>query len=180
MIRPSRSTIGLVIGAGLLMTGCSGSLGDTLGFGKRAPDEFAVVKRQPLIVPPDYDLRPPDPNARGPLPRRADARARSALTGVPVDERGGGSAADVAAGSAGEAALIRRSAEVPSDPSVRTRIAEEAGGAAPVDDALFERLVGQEPAVPEAAGEASASSGSEPGASDELTLIRRSSTQLEN
>ena len=33
---------------------------------KRAPDEFAVVRRAPLIVPPDFDLRPPDPGAPRP------------------------------------------------------------------------------------------------------------------
>lgn len=48
--------------------------------GKRAPDEFAVVKRAPLIVPPDYDLRPPDPGAPRPNVGRTSDQARVALT----------------------------------------------------------------------------------------------------
>ena len=36
---------------------------ETLGLNKRAPDEFAVVPRAPLVLPPNYDLRPPEPGA---------------------------------------------------------------------------------------------------------------------
>ena len=31
----------------------------TLGLDKQAPDEFSVVARAPLELPPDYSLRPP-------------------------------------------------------------------------------------------------------------------------
>jgi hypothetical protein len=75
---------------GLLMTGlfglggCArGSVQDALGLGKRAPDEFAVVKRAPLIVPPEFDLRPPDPGAPRPNIGRTSDQARVALTGTP-------------------------------------------------------------------------------------------------
>jgi hypothetical protein len=49
--------------------------------GKRAPDEFAVVRRAPLIVPPDFDLRPPDPGAPRPNIGTTADQARVALTG---------------------------------------------------------------------------------------------------
>jgi len=48
---------------------------------KRAPDEFAVVRRAPLIVPPDYDLRPPDPGAPRPNIGTTSDQARVAMTG---------------------------------------------------------------------------------------------------
>ncbi|HEX6144345.1 MAG TPA: DUF3035 domain-containing protein [Geminicoccaceae bacterium] len=181
----SRSRIGIALGACVLVAGCSGSLGDTLGFGKRSPDEFAVVKRQPLIVPPDYNLRPPDPDARRPLPGQADARARAALTGVPIEERA--AAAAPQPGSAGEAALVGRTAEVQADPAVRARIAEETGGAAEVDPALFEELMTGQPqsgaaGAPAAADAPDALAGpsddAPPGAGP--TLIRRDSTPLED
>lgn len=48
------------IGLGVLaMTGCSGTVQERLGLGRRAPDEFQVVRRQPLVVPPEYRLPPP-------------------------------------------------------------------------------------------------------------------------
>lgn len=40
-----------------ILGGCSKQVSET--FGKQAPDEFVVLKRAPLIIPPDYDLRPP-------------------------------------------------------------------------------------------------------------------------
>ena len=36
------------------VTGCAG-----LG-GSNSPDEFRVVKKAPLVVPPEYSLRPPE------------------------------------------------------------------------------------------------------------------------
>jgi hypothetical protein len=66
----------------LPISGCSrGSVQDALGMSKRAPDEFAVVRRAPLIMPPDYDLRPPDPGAPRPNIGRTADQARVALTG---------------------------------------------------------------------------------------------------
>jgi len=73
---------GLVMVGVLALAGCArGSVQDALGMGKRAPDEFAVVKRAPLIVPPEYDLRPPDPGAPRPNIGRTADQARVAMTG---------------------------------------------------------------------------------------------------
>lgn len=46
----------------LLCTACaSGDVRETLGLNKNAPDEFRVVSRPPLSVPPEFTLRPPAP-----------------------------------------------------------------------------------------------------------------------
>ena len=51
----------------LSLAACGGeSLSDTLGYGKSAPDEFAIVTKAPLVIPPDYSLRPPQPGAPRP------------------------------------------------------------------------------------------------------------------
>ena len=44
---------------------CGGTVQETFGIGKRQPDEFQIVRRQPLIVPPDSTLRPPRPGETG-------------------------------------------------------------------------------------------------------------------
>lgn len=49
--------------------GCS-AIGDTLGSNKYPPDEFLVVAKTPLIIPPDYNLHPP--GISDPLPREVD------------------------------------------------------------------------------------------------------------
>lgn len=47
--------------AGMMVSGCA-SLGGT-----NSPDEFRVVKKAPLVIPPDYSLRPPDAGSGTPF-----------------------------------------------------------------------------------------------------------------
>ncbi|MEM9572023.1 MAG: DUF3035 domain-containing protein [Pseudomonadota bacterium] len=47
--------------AGTLVSGCA-----ALG-GSNSPDEFRVVKKAPLVVPPEYSLRPPEAGAGTPF-----------------------------------------------------------------------------------------------------------------
>src|ERR1700749_332981 len=58
----------------LLLAGC-GEVRESLGLGRNAPDEFAVVDRPPLSMPPDFDLRPPQPGA--PRPQAVDLKERA-------------------------------------------------------------------------------------------------------
>lgn len=46
----------------LVMLGGCGKMADSLGISKSAPDEFTVVSKAPLVVPPEFNLRPPDPS----------------------------------------------------------------------------------------------------------------------
>lgn len=69
----------------LLLAACdSTTMRDTLGLNRDAPDEFAVVSRPPLSLPPEFSLRPPKAG-EAPLGTAADAQARSALIGKPVE-----------------------------------------------------------------------------------------------
>ncbi|MBN8544101.1 MAG: DUF3035 domain-containing protein [Alphaproteobacteria bacterium] len=46
----------------LLLTACEGNeVREAVGLTREAPDEFVVVSRPPLSVPPDFDLKPPRP-----------------------------------------------------------------------------------------------------------------------
>src|SRR4051812_861574 len=60
--------------------GCS-SASKVLGAGKTMPDEFRVVARAPLVVPPDYSLRPPAPGEPRPQELQPESQARAALLG---------------------------------------------------------------------------------------------------
>lgn len=66
----------LLTGAGLLSACQGGGL-----FNRARPDEFAVTRAAPLVVPPDFALNPPSPGA--PRPQDADAanQALDALFG---------------------------------------------------------------------------------------------------
>jgi hypothetical protein len=60
-----------------------GGCGSLFGRGA-APDEFAVVRNAPLIVPPDYTLTPPVAGTAAISPTDAQAQAIEALFGGPA------------------------------------------------------------------------------------------------
>lgn len=84
MIRVRLSSgLAALLAAGVV-AGCGGrTVQDTFGYQRRAPDEFAVVRRAPLIIPPDYQLRPPQPGIEGPQTTSSSAETFAALTGQP-------------------------------------------------------------------------------------------------
>lgn len=55
-----------------------------LGGGQAAPDEFAVARNAPLIIPPDYTLTPPVAGTVTATPAEAQAQAIEALFGGPA------------------------------------------------------------------------------------------------
>jgi hypothetical protein len=57
----SSLAVALIATAGLL-SGCN-SLRGAVGANSGSPDEFAVVTKAPLIIPPDFNLQPPRPGA---------------------------------------------------------------------------------------------------------------------
>ena len=68
--------IALMAGLGAMTAACgSGGLLD-----RNRPDEFAVQRQAPLVVPPDFNLQPPQPGA--PRPSTAKACGSSGLAGV--------------------------------------------------------------------------------------------------
>lgn len=69
------ATAAAVAGAGL--SGCG--MGKALGVSKNSPDEFAVVSKAPLVLPPDYELRPPKPGAERPQETNPTEAAKQAL-----------------------------------------------------------------------------------------------------
>ena len=54
------------------------------GGGQAAPDEFAVARNAPLIIPPDYTLTPPVAGTASSTPADAQAQAIEALFGGPA------------------------------------------------------------------------------------------------
>lgn len=62
----------------LTTAGCS-TFTQAMGGGKNSPDEFAVVTKAPLVIPPDFSLRPPKPGAARPQERNVADAARDAV-----------------------------------------------------------------------------------------------------
>lgn len=68
------------LGTATLLGGC----GSTGLFNRDRPDEFAVQRQAPLVVPPDFALTPPAPGAPRPSDRSASQQAQEALFGPPA------------------------------------------------------------------------------------------------
>ncbi len=52
-----------ILGCAVCALAACTSFRNMAGLNKIPPDEFAVVSKAPLIIPPDYNLRPPTPGA---------------------------------------------------------------------------------------------------------------------
>ena len=69
--------VGLVAGVAALASCDTASR--AFGVAKVTPDEFRVVTKAPLVVPPDYSLRPPQPGEPRPQELQPESAARQAL-----------------------------------------------------------------------------------------------------
>lgn len=115
------------------LTACSG-LRDQLGLNKQPPDEFTVVRKAPLVLPPNFNLRPPAPGAPEDRSPPATEMARRALTGDRVAER-------AAAPTAGEQALLRQAGTNRAEPNIRRVLLAETTQLRDRDKTLVDRLI---------------------------------------
>ncbi len=78
-MRALKSTI-LLVSTSAMLAACGGS-----GiFNRERPDEFAVQRQAPLVIPPDFALEPPAPGAPRPAAGAAAEEALEALFGGPA------------------------------------------------------------------------------------------------
>lgn len=110
-MRKSATMCLLAVSAGLLSAcGAGGSM-----FNRARPDEFAVTRQAPLMVPPDFALTPPNPGAPRPQDVDSSKQALDALFGGPAPR----SAVETdALGKAGASATGIRSTV--GDPATKT------------------------------------------------------------
>lgn len=108
-------TAALFVGAAGL-AGCD-SASRALGVAKVTPDEFRVVTKAPLVLPPDYSLRPPAPGEPRPQELQPESAARQALT----NER------EAEVRSDGEKMFVAHAGADHADPLIRYVVDDEAG-----------------------------------------------------
>jgi hypothetical protein len=71
----------ILCAAGLLALAACSNVKKQLGLEPSPPDEFSVVQRAPLAMPPDYTLRPPRPGAQRPQEQAPTQQAQDAVFG---------------------------------------------------------------------------------------------------
>jgi hypothetical protein len=97
----------LLTGASAMLAACGGGGGV---FNRERPDEFAVQRQAPLVVPPDFTLTPPAPGAPRPSEGTASEQALEALFGGPAPR------------SRVEASVIDRAGS--AAPSIRSQVGD--------------------------------------------------------
>ena len=121
----------LACGVLLALSACS-TMKRELGVGRNSPDEFMVVKRAPLSLPPDYSLRPPSDSDVSPA-SDASNQAKAALMGEGAEET-------VAAGNS-ESALLQQMGAQNANPEIRSVINQENGYIAVKNERLVDKLI---------------------------------------
>jgi len=110
-----------IVCSGLVVSGC-GVTRDDVGLGREAPDEFAVVTRAPLSVPPDYYLRPPSPGTQRPMEISTRDTARQTVFGVNDVNQSGVATPSTAKLSS---SFLDRVGATKSDPDIRSVVDAE-------------------------------------------------------
>ena len=146
MRRTSILLAALAVGLPLATGGCT-NVRQTLGLTKQSPDEFKVVSRAPLSMPPDYNLRPPTPGA----PRPQEGTPRDQAEAAVFQYANGGLPADAippigegeaeTAQSSGESALLQSAGASGVDPNIRQLVDSETAEDAANSRTLADTLV---------------------------------------
>ncbi len=84
------------------------------GYDRARPDEFAVARQAPLVIPPDFSLRPPQPGAARPQDTNPSDQALEALFGGTAARSPAETATLDQAGAASADAGVRSNAGSPS------------------------------------------------------------------
>ncbi|MGQ0664049.1 MAG: DUF3035 domain-containing protein [Pseudomonadota bacterium] len=129
----------LVVALGFGLSGC-GDARKALGWDKATPDEFRIVSRAPLSLPPDYALRPPQPGAPRPQEATAPESARQSILGA-GRARSPVPAATRVADSPGLAAILTRAGAGRADPGIRQIVDREATALAEAERTFLDQLI---------------------------------------
>lgn len=109
----------------LALSACSG-FRKQMGLTKQSPDEFKVVARAPLTLPPDYTLRPPEPGIPRPQEGTTSQQAKNAVFRI-EQPQAAALEPNIESGdrSLGELSLLKAAGAGQSDPNIRRVIDAE-------------------------------------------------------
>ncbi len=127
----------VLVCAGLALTACS-DIREAAGLDKMAPDEFAVLTKAPLVIPPDYNLMPPKPGAAPVNQTDPSETAQTALFG--------NDAATVASNitgnySDGEKMLLAQAGIANADPNIRVHLQSDRKAMVGADDTFTNQVL---------------------------------------
>ena len=127
----------VLAGVGLALCGCE-TIRNAAGMDKMPPDEFAVLTKAPLVVPPDYNMKPPRPGAAPTNQSDATESAQAALFGADP--------ATIAASisgnySEGEKLLMANAGVANADPIIRQHLQSDRKNMLGADDSFTDEIL---------------------------------------
>lgn len=135
----ARVSLRMVALAGMAVSliGCD-SFREAAGVVKQPPDEFAVVTKSPLVIPPDFNLRPPKPGAQPTNQTSPTDSAQAALFGEDPSTAAAGLPGNY---SAEERVVLASSGGANADPAIRKQLASDLKSMEATDDSFTDRLL---------------------------------------
>ncbi len=129
-MKPVSNSILALLAIGTVLGGCT-SMSAATGSAKNKPDEFRILTKAPLEIPPEYNLLPPRPGERRPQDLEASQAARIAMLG------GDG----VSSSSVGEKILISKAKGDIVDNSIRAKLDAETNGQVTKSNNFADRIL---------------------------------------
>lgn len=126
-----------IAGGALSSAGCQ-SIRSAAGLTHEPPDEFAVVTKAPLIIPPDYNLKPPKPGA---APLNQVSPTQAAETALYSDDPNIVAGAITGNYSQAEKLLLAQAGAAAADDSIRQQIAADNRRMQTADESFTNQLL---------------------------------------
>ena len=120
-MKVQKSLIVLIPAILLVLGGCQKTK-EILGMNKNPPNEFTVMQRAPLEVPPEYTLRPPQPGSKRPQELSAKPAHVKAKEIVVRNRR---SSLQKSSRSRGEKAFLAKTGAHKADKNIRIKVDSE-------------------------------------------------------
>ena len=121
-----------VAAAALALSGCE-QIRSAAGQDKDSPDEFAVVTKAPLVIPPDFNLKPPAP---GTAPTNQIEPTQSAQNALFNADQATVASTLPATMSPGERYFLAAAGVQNADPAIRQQLASDVKGMRAADDSF--------------------------------------------
>ena len=130
----------VALGLGLVaLQGCD-TLRNEAGLSKQSPDEFAVTTKAPLIIPPDFNLRPPSPGA-APL-NQTDPTASAEVAMFNTEDPATVAQQMPGNYSPGEKMLLAHAGVQNADPTIRAELQSDQKNMQGADASFTDRILG--------------------------------------
>ncbi len=134
----------LVLSMAVLATGCTSTQKRTIGLTRDAPDEFDVLSRAPLSIPPDFRLAEPNPGGESLSDRRADEIPRNTVFGTDdLDARvyDASNPGPLGGQTTGERSFLGQAGAQNSTANIRQVIDGEARAVNEADDSFINKVI---------------------------------------